>query len=48
MERKAHRLVLAAGISEMLLAIVGFAVFEWVIYLFFWIIKQIWRSRNSP
>lgn len=48
MERKARRLMMTAGISEMLLAIVGFAAFEWVIYLFFLDYKANLAQSEQP
>lgn len=48
MERKAHRLMMTAGISEMLLAIVGFAAFEWVIYLSFLDYKANLAQSEQP
>ena len=48
MERKVHRLVLAAGISEILLAIVGFAAFEWETYLSFLDYKAHLAQSEQP
>lgn len=48
MESKARRLMMMAGISEMLLAIVGFAAFEWVIYLSFLDYKANLAQSEQP
>lgn len=48
MERKVRRLVLAAGILEILLAIVGFAAFEWEIYLSFLDYKAHLAQSEQP
>ncbi len=48
MERKVRLLVLAAGISEILLAIVGFAAFEWEIYLSFLDYKAHLAQSEQP
>lgn len=48
MERKVRLLVLAAGILEILLAIVGFAAFEWEIYLSFLDYKAHLAQSEQP